>query len=232
VTRELTIAIDGPSSSGKGTVARTVARDLSYQYIDTGAMYRAVALFSRRYDVLWDDEPGVSAVARSLEFRFGWDGDVLRILVNDLDVTAEIRQGDVGQGASKVSALPLVRSALLQVQRDLADRGGVVMDGRDIGTVVLPDADLKIYLDAELDERARRRHEEVLRRGDVVSYDDVRASLAERDHRDMNRDVAPLCQADDAVYVDSTDLTIRQAARRVGALVDALRPDQKGVGLP
>lgn len=209
--RSLTIAVDGPASSGKGTVARGVARALGYQYVDTGAMYRAVALFARRRAIAWDDEPALARLARELRFRFHWDGELLRVEVDGEDVTGAIREDAIGNGASDVSALPAVRSALLEQQRALGASGGVVMDGRDIGTVVLPDADLKVFLDAGLDERARRRHEELLRRGEVVHYAEVRDAIAERDRRDRERETAPLRQAPDAVYVDTTDLTIRQA---------------------
>lgn len=215
---DITIAVDGPASSGKGTVARGVARALGYQYIDTGAMYRAVALVARERGVGWRDEDGVAALAAALVFRFLWDGDVLRVHVDGRDITRELRQDDVGKGASDVSALPKVRAALLTLQRELGRRGGIVMDGRDIGTVVLPDAELKVFLDADPDERARRRHEELIRRGAVVSYQQVRDALEARDKQDRERPVAPLCQAADAVYLDTTNLTIRQATDAVLAL--------------
>jgi len=218
VPREITITIDGPGSSGKGTIARGVARSLGYQYIDTGAMYRAVALAALQRGVDHADEPALADLAAELRFRFSWDGEILRVAVDDQDVTREIRTEVVGQGASRVSALPAVRAALLGRQRDLAASGGVVMDGRDIGTVVLPTAELKVFLDAELDERARRRHEELLRRGELVAFEQVRAELAERDERDRTRATAPLKAASDAVIVDSTELTIRQAIERVLSL--------------
>ncbi len=224
MARELAIAIDGPGSSGKGTVARGVARALGYAYVDTGAMYRSVALVALRQGLDPDDEDAVAAVARELRVAFTWDGDVLRVEVDGEDVTRAIREERVGEGASRVSALPAVRAALLDRQRELAARGGVVMDGRDIGTVVLPDADLKVFLDARVDERARRRHEELVRRGETVSYEAVRRDLAARDHRDRNRATAPLVPADDAVVVDSTELTIRQAVDRVLALARERRP--------
>lgn len=221
--QEITIAIDGPGSSGKGTVARAVARALGYAYVDTGAMYRAVALLGLRDGLDLDSESAMAPVARSLDVRFTWDGDVLRVALAEHDVTRAIRSEAVGQGASQVSALPAVRQALLDRQRELAAEGGVVMDGRDIGTVVLPDAQLKIYLDADLDERARRRHEEILRRGETTPYDHVRAELHHRDERDRNRSVAPLRVADDAVVVDSTEMTIRQAVERVLSLAQERR---------
>jgi cytidylate kinase len=219
VSRKLTIAVDGPGSSGKGSVARGVARELGYQYIDTGAMYRAVALMARRRGIDPDDAAGVAEVARSLQFAFDWDVDVLRIRVNGEDLTRDIRADDVGQEASRVSRHPEVREALLGLQRSLGAGGGVVMDGRDIGTVVLPDAELKVFLDASLDERARRRHEELVRRGEAAHLADVRNALAQRDRQDRERDTAPLRAAADAVVLDTTNLTIRQAVDRLLALI-------------
>lgn len=216
--RKLTIAVDGPGSSGKGTVARGVARALGYQYVDTGAMYRAVALLAGRRDIRSTDEEQLAALASGLSFRFEWDGEVLLVCVDDEDVTSAIRHDEVGNEASNVSVLPAVRAALLDQQRSLGAAGGVVVDGRDIGTVVLPNADLKVFLDAGLDERARRRHEELLRRGEVVHYAEVRGALESRDRQDREREVAPLRQAPDAIYVDTTDLTIRQATDALLAL--------------
>jgi cytidylate kinase len=211
VPRGLTIAVDGPGSSGKGTVARGVARSLGYQYVDTGAMYRCVALLARRRGVAWDDEFRLTRLAEGLRFRFTWDGDVLKVEVDGEDLTRAIREDEIGQGASRVSTFPKVRAALLGLQRALGAGGGVVMDGRDIGTVVLPDADLKVFLDASLEERARRRFEELVRRGELVHLDDVRRALDARDRQDRERAVAPLVAAPDAVHVDTTELTIPRA---------------------
>lgn len=211
----ITIAVDGPGSAGKGTVAKGVARALGYQYIDTGAMYRAVALVCRRRGIAWNDDAACAAVAADLSFEFAWTGDLLRVLVDGEDLTAAIRQDGIGRGASDVSALPSVRRALLGLQRALGAEGGVVMDGRDIGTVVLPDAELKVFLDADLDERARRRHEELVRRGEPVPLNQVRAGLAFRDKQDSERAVAPLKQAEDAVYLDSSELSAAQVVQRV-----------------
>ncbi len=220
MARRLTIAIDGPGSAGKGTVARSVARELGYQYVDTGAMYRGVAVCAASQGVPWTDERALAGLASNLRFGFGWDGDNLTVEIDGEDVTKSIRSEEAGKGASQVSALVGVRQALLGLQRSLAEQGGVVMDGRDIGTVVFPDAEVKVYLDADLDERARRRHDEIVRRGDVVSFERVKQDLAERDNRDLTRKNAPLMVADDAVVLDTTSLTIRQVVERVLSLID------------
>jgi cytidylate kinase len=207
VSRAICIAIDGPASSGKGTVARRVARALDYQYVDTGAMYRSVGLVALERGVALDDGPALGALASGLRFGFAWTLDGLRVLLDGRDVSTSIRAERVGNAASAVAVQPEVRAALLDLQRGLGADGGVVMDGRDIGTVILPGAELKVYLDASLDERARRRHQELLERGVDVSYDAVREELRLRDAQDSGRAVAPLCAADDAVVLDSTRLS-------------------------
>ncbi|MEQ1567347.1 MAG: (d)CMP kinase [Myxococcota bacterium] len=218
--RRLTIAVDGPGSSGKGTVARSVARALGYRYVDTGAMYRALALRARRSGIDWEDATALARLAGTLRFGFAWDGDVLRVDVDGEDLTRAIRADDIGLGASQVSRHPPVRAALLDLQRSLGAEGGVVMDGRDIGTVVLPTADLKVYLDASLEERTRRRHEELIRHGDATSVSEVRDALAARDRQDRERAVAPLRPAADAIHLDTTALSIAQA---VDALLSIAR---------
>lgn len=217
--RPITIAIDGPAASGKGTAARGVAEKLSYAYIDTGAMYRSVALAAQRAGLDLSDEATVGALARTLTIRFDWAPGGLRVSLNGEDVSTAIRAEAVGAGASAVATLPAVRAALLDQQRALGAEGGVVMDGRDIGTVVLPNAELKVFLDANLDERARRRHGELQRRGQRVSLDEVRADIAARDEQDRGRAAAPLCAAADAVVLDSTHLTPGEVVDTVLGLV-------------
>ncbi len=211
MTHRIAIAVDGPASSGKGTVARGVARALGYAYVDTGSMYRSVALCAQERGVDWADAHAVAAVASSLRFDFAWDGDALRVRVDGRDVTSEIRTGEIGLGASEVSAHPPVRAVLLGLQRSMGAEGGVVMDGRDIGTVVLPEAELKVYLDASLEERARRRWAELVARGEPTERAQVERDLAERDRQDQEREVAPLCVAEDAVVVDTTAMSIGEA---------------------
>ena len=209
--RRLTIAIDGPGSSGKGTVARGVAAALGYQYIDTGAMYRSVALIAQQRGIAWSNEEQLTTLAASLKFEFSFDGDQLRVYVAGTDVTQVIRTSEIGQGASAVSTLAGVRGALLRLQQELGAQGGVVMDGRDIGTVILPKADLKIFLDADLSVRAHRRYKELIQRGEDVTLAGVESALAARDSQDSSRTIAPLKKAEDAVVIDSTNLDIPDA---------------------
>ncbi len=220
--RELTIAIDGPASSGKGTVARRVAETLGYAYVDTGAMYRAVGLAALRAGVSPTDPGPTAEIARGLHFAFDWHKGQLRIIVDREDVSAAIRNEAVGKAASAVAVHPGVRAALLQTQRDLGAGGGVVMDGRDIGTVVLPTADLKIFLDASLAERARRRHAE----SPGSTYEQVYAELEARDAQDSGRATAPLKQAEDAIRIDTTGLTIDEVVAEILRLV----AERKGAG--
>ncbi|MCB9778066.1 MAG: (d)CMP kinase [Alphaproteobacteria bacterium] len=211
----LCIAIDGPAASGKGTVARLVARRLGYRYLDTGAMYRATALAAREQGVSWSDADGVAAVARQLRFDFRWSGTGLDVLVDGRDRTRQLRAQDVGEGASAVAVHPPVRAALVALQQAMAQDGGVVMDGRDIGTVVMPDAPLKVFLTASAEERARRRWRELSDRGTRVPFGQIVAELEARDHQDSHRKAGPLRQAGDAVVVDTTGLSAEQAAARV-----------------
>lgn len=211
---DLSIAVDGPASSGKGTVARRVAQALGYAYVDTGAMYRSVGLHVLRAGLDPRDAAAAETVARGLHLDFDWHDGVLQVYANREDVTLAIRTGPVGAAASAVAVHPGVRSALLDAQRALGARGRVVMDGRDIGTVVMPAAQLKVFLDASLDERARRRAAEL----PGATYEQVRADLAARDAQDAGRATAPLRAAPDAVHVDSTALGIDDVVAHVLAL--------------
>ena len=210
----IAIAIDGPASSGKGTVARFVAARLGYLYVDTGTLYRGVGLRLLRAGEDPADAVAAGRRAESLRFGFDWRDSSLHVSIDGQDETLNIRGEVVGRAASAVAVHPGVRAALLQTQRDLGARGGVVMDGRDIGTVVLPKAQLKIYLDASLDERARRRHAEA----PGVPLSAVRAQLAARDAQDSGRETAPLRVADDAVYVDTTGRSVEEIVSQVIAL--------------
>ena len=215
------IAIDGPAGAGKSTIAKALAEQLGYIYIDTGAMYRAVALTALRAGVAVDDAPALTALAAQIELDMRAECGVNRILLGQEDVTEAIRQPEVGAAASPVSAVAGVREHLVAQQRKLAARGNVVMDGRDIGTVVLPDADCKIFLTASLDERVNRRYEELRAKGLTTTREAVREDISTRDYRDSHRETSPLKQAEDAVLLDSTGMSIEAVLAEVRRLAGA-----------
>ncbi len=215
------IAIDGPAGAGKSTVAKALAEQLGYIYIDTGAMYRAVALTAIREGVEVDDAPALTALAAKIELDMRAENGVNRILLGQEDVTEAIRQPEVGAAASPVSAVAGVREHLVAQQRKLAARGNVVMDGRDIGTVVLPDADCKIFLTASLDERVNRRYEELRAKGLATTREAVYEDISTRDYRDSHRETSPLRQAEDAVLLDSTGMSIEAVLVEVRRLAGA-----------
>ena len=219
------IAIDGPSGSGKGTIARRVATELGFHLLDSGALYRLVALAGMRGGLAADDEPGHAEVARTLDVEFGVDeaGEERVSLAGEI-VTSEIRTEAAGGEASRVAAMPSVRAALLDRQRAFARPRGLVADGRDMGTVVFPDAPLKIYLTASPEERARRRHKQLKEKGLTVTIAGLSQEIRERDLRDSSRPVAPLRPAADAVLLDSTGLTIEQVVDQVLALARSRLP--------
>jgi CMP/dCMP kinase len=219
--RRLVVAIDGPAGAGKSTTARMLAARLGYDLLDTGAIYRVMALLSKRAGVAWDDGPAVAGFAAELDLKFRLEGGVNRVLVAGADVTSEIRTPDMSDGASRVSALPEVRAALLGIQRRLGAQGGVVVEGRDIGTVVFPDAGAKFFLTANADERARRRVAELTAAGRPADFATTRAEMQQRDERDSTRSVAPLKEADDAVAVDSSGLTPDEVVAKMAAIVEA-----------
>jgi len=222
--RKPVVAIDGPAGAGKSTVTRKVAERLGYVIVDTGALYRVVALAAERAGLLPDDELRVTALADALvaenavQLRRAADGAV-QVLLRGQDVSLSIRAQNIGQGASQVSAHPGVREALLELQRGQGREGGVVLEGRDIGTVVFPDAEAKFYLTASLDVRAQRRRDELAARGTPPSLADVLSEVTERDRRDSTRPIAPLRQAADAQLVDSSALSIEQVVELIVAAV-------------
>ena len=225
--RRLIVAIDGPAAAGKSTAGKALAARLGYLYIDTGALYRAVAWLAERAGIA--EAPGavVAARAGAAEIRLEGDPAHLRVLVDGRDVSAEIRTPRMSDLSSRLSALPEVRAALLGLQRRLGAAGGVVMDGRDIGTVIFPGADAKFFVSASPEARSRRRHEELLARGLPSDAARVRAELEERDLRDAGRDVAPLRAAPVAVALDTTSLTPEQVLDRMLWVVQSLSCEPK-----
>jgi len=210
MTMRLVVTIDGPAGAGKSTVAKALARRLGYSLLDTGAIYRSVALVARQRGIPWDDAAQLAEVARDLAIEFKFVGDTNSTFVAGEDVSTAIRTPEISQGASQVSAHGPVRAALLDLQRRLAAGGGVVVEGRDTGTVVFPHADAKFFLSATDEERARRRVEELRLVGKPVDFAVTLAEIRERDHRDSSRDVAPMKAADDAIVIDSSTMTIEQ----------------------
>ena len=217
------IAIDGPAAAGKSTAGKALAARLGYRYIDTGALYRAVAWLADREGIAEAAAGTVGALARAADIRLEGDPERPRVIVEGRDVGGEIRSERISQLSSRLSALPEVRAALLELQRRMGADGGVVMDGRDIGTVIFPGADAKFFVFASLDVRARRRHEELLAQGVGVSLDQVRAELKTRDIRDAERAHAPLKAAPDAVPIDTTSLDPEQVIARMLAVIDSRR---------
>ncbi len=222
--RGLIIAIDGPAGSGKSTTAKLVAKRLGYMHLDTGAMYRAVALKMMRFGVEVTDPLRIEDLLQSTVVIQKDTAEGTRIHLDNEDVSEAIRTPEISLWVGPVSEHPMVRTYLVQWQRELGKEGGVVLDGRDIGTVVFPDADLKIFLTADLKTRAKRRRKEMLARGIEQSTDEVENALEARDHRDSTREHSPLRQATDAIEVDTTDMTIGDQVERVLALVKKLDP--------
>jgi cytidylate kinase len=219
--KQVVVTIDGPAGAGKSSVAKLLARRLGYRLLDTGAIYRAVALTAQGCGVAWSDAAGCAAVARALDIRFDFVGDRNHVYLGDSDVTSAIRTPEISQGASQVSAHPEVRAALLELQRRLGAGGGVVVEGRDTGTVVFPAADAKFFLTASEDERVRRRVAELAAGGAVVNHAQTLREIRERDQRDASRDTAPMVPAPDAVLVDSSTQTIEDVVDSLARQVEA-----------
>ena len=215
----IAVAIDGPAGAGKSTIARKAAQALSFIYVDTGALYRAIGLFCLRQGADPADAPAVESLLKKIHVELAFREGEQRVLLNGEDVSDSIRTAEVSMAASAVSALPEVRRFLFDLQRDIAKKNNVVMDGRDIGTVVLPDAQVKIFLTASPEERARRRYEEMTARGQEISYENVLDDLIKRDYNDSHRAVAPLVPAPDALLVDTTGNTLEQSVEQLTTLI-------------
>lgn len=202
------IAIDGPAGAGKSTIAKKLAADLGYVYVDTGAMYRAIAYYFLQNNIAADDEAAISAACPDVNVTIEYKDGAQQVILNGENVNGVIRNEEVGNMASATSVYPVVRTKLVELQRQLAAKQSVIMDGRDIGTVVLPDANVKIYLTASSKVRAKRRYDELTAKGEKCDLDAIEQDIIDRDYRDMHRETSPLKQADDAVLLDSSDLDI------------------------
>ena len=212
------IAIDGPAGAGKSTIARRTAQELSFIYVDTGALYRALAVFLVDEGVSPEDTEKVKGAVKSVKVSIAYENGEQQVLVNGKNVTDRLRAESVGNMASTISAIPAVRAALLDLQRDLAKAHDVLMDGRDIGTNVLPDAELKIYLTASVETRAERRYRDLQEKGVEKPLSEIKKEIEERDHRDMTRAIAPLKQAEDAVYLDTSHMNIDEVVEAIRKL--------------
>ncbi len=219
------IAIDGPAGAGKSTIAKRAAAELGFLYVDTGAMYRAIALGLLRMKADISSETALTDALSRIEVGLGYENGTQKVFLNGEDVSSLIRTEEVGNMASSAAAKPQVRAKLTQLQREIAGKNDVLMDGRDIGTVILPDAQLKIYLTASVETRARRRYKELCGKGEAPSLDEIAADIRERDYRDMHRETAPLRQAEDAVRIDSSELTIEEVTAKIISLMKAKRQE-------
>ena len=217
--KRLTIAIDGPSGAGKSTVARSLAKRLGYIYIETGAMYRSVALRVKEKSISPEDELALKQLASSLPITFTTKEERTHVFCEGEDITEAIRTPEISRLASTISRQKGVREALVQMQREMGKEGGVILEGRDIGTVVFPDADVKFFLDAESDERAKRRYHEMVEKGVGVDYKETQEELVQRDHHDMHRIHSPLKKADDALLIDSTHRSVEEVVEEMVRII-------------
>ncbi len=218
MNQKLLITIDGPAGSGKTTVSRILAERLSYTYVDTGALYRGIALAAQRAGISPEDETALKSLCRNLDLSFVRDEKGLRLFLNREDVSEQIRAPEISMMASAVSAKAAVREYLFQVQRHMGAKKGAVFEGRDMGTVVFPDADLKFFLHADLKVRAARRYAE-LKDSIKIMPDDVEKDMEKRDHNDSSRKIAPLCPAEDAILIDTSDLSVSQVVEQMQTFV-------------
>ena len=216
---DLIITIDGPAGAGKSTVSKALARKLSFVYLDTGALYRAVAYKVLNEGILPDDEKALSDLCGRMKIYLkNVDGN-LNVIIDGENVTEKIRNEEVGLLASRVSAIPVVRKTLLSIQREVGERGGIVAEGRDMGTVVFPDADCKFYLDANVEERVKRRYKELIARGNSADYEETERDLHVRDRQDQEREIAPLMASRDAMIVDSTNISVPEVVEKMMSII-------------
>ena len=218
------IAIDGPAGAGKSTIAKTLAKELGFVYVDTGAMYRAMAYYFLQQGIDKDDEAGITAAVDGADVTIRYEEGAQQVLLNGENVTGSLRTEQVGNMASATSIYPAVRTKLVALQQKLAKTTDVIMDGRDIGTCVLPDAQVKIYLTASVETRADRRYKELIEKGETADLAKIAADIEERDYRDMHREMSPLRQAEDALLVDSSEMSIDE----VVAVIRAIAAEKRG----
>ena len=212
------VAIDGPAGAGKSTIARLVAKEKGFIYVDTGAMYRGLAIHFLDRGIRAEETGKVIEACKDADVKIRYEEGEQQVYLNGTNITGRLRDEAVGQMTSKCSVIPEVREKLLDLQRELARTQDVIMDGRDIGTCVLPDADVKVYLTASVRTRAKRRYDELTAKGEVCDLEEIARDIEERDERDMNRETAPLKQAEDAVLVDSSDMTIDEVVKTIASL--------------
>lgn len=215
----INIAIDGPAGAGKSTIAKRLAKELGYIYVDTGAMYRAMAYYFLKNQISAEDENRIAAACEHVDITIRYQDGEQQVILNGENVNGVIRNEEVGNMASSTSVYPVVRKKLVELQQQLAVKENVIMDGRDIGTVVLPNADVKIYLTASSKVRAKRRYEELTSKGEVCDLEQIEQDIIDRDYRDMNRETSPLKQADDAVLLDSSDLDIDGVVEKMKEII-------------
>ena len=209
------IAIDGPAGAGKSTIAKQLAKELSFIYVDTGAMYRSMALYFMRNGIAKEDEAAISDACKTVEVSIAYENGEQQVLLNGENVSKEIRKEEVGKMASATSVYKEVRTKLVELQQKLAADKDVIMDGRDIGTCVLPNAQVKIYLTASVETRAERRYQELQEKGAACDLEVIKKDIADRDYQDMHREISPLKQAEDAILVDSSDMGIKEVVETI-----------------
>lgn len=214
------VAIDGPAGAGKSTIAKLVAKEKGYVYVDTGAMYRGLAIHFLENGIEAEEKEKIAEACKDADVTIRYEDGQQQVYLNGKNITAKLREEAVGNMASKSSAIPEVRAKLLELQRELARKQDVIMDGRDIGTCVLPDADVKVFLTASVETRAKRRYDELVEKGVACDLEEIARDIAERDERDSTREIAPLKQAEDAVLVDSSYMTIEEVVAAIVKLCD------------
>jgi cytidylate kinase len=218
--RKFVIAIDGPAGTGKSTVGKILARQLSYVYLDTGALYRAFAYKVLKENIAPDDEGGLSDLSKRIKIVLEHENENQKVLCNDEDITRKIRTEQISLLASKISAQPIVRETLLSIQRDVGKNGGVIAEGRDMGTVIFPNADYKFFLDADVKARVKRRYKELISRDECAEFNAVERDIILRDRQDRERKVSPLKPAHDAVIIDTTNMNVSAVVNKIVTVID------------